>query len=462
MDRLGRAVARTYLITAIVGGAIMAFLSPPFQAPDEPNHFFRAQALSEGYVLAERQANKVGAPMRAVIPDWALTLTGDIPGHPDKKQTVDALTARRDAPANDPSIIFVDFRNSALYSPVVYVPQAVGLGVGRLLRMPLLDAYYLGRLLSLIASVALCYWTAVHLPYGQLTFVMLALSPMFLFEQASFSADALTYALAAAFCGAVLRESVPTHAALGRRAMIGLALLGALMGLTKPSAAPLPLFALLLLRRTTGSPRRRPWGAVMLIVGISWAAMLGWSFLMSGMYLIASPAPGIDPAGQRGWIEAHPWEFVDIVWRTFLVYWFPLLHSAVGMLGWLDTALAERYVKLFYAALLVSGVVAGARAARAGWAERGLAALLAISTYVLMALISYLTWTPVGAPLIDGWQGRYFLPLIVPVAVLLQWPAWAQDKIRERVRLVVAIGCLVYVELFLIYAFRVMYIRYWA
>src|SRR5262245_21775476 len=394
----------------------MAFLSPPFQAPDEPNHFFRAQALSEGYVVAQRQPGKVGAPMRTVIPHWALTLLGDIYGHPDKKQTVDGLKTRRDI-ANDPSSVFVDFRNSALYSPVVYVPQAVGLGLGRLLRMPLLDAYYLGRLLNLIASVALCYWTALRLPYGQLTFVMVALCPMFLFEQASFSADALTYALAAAFCGAVLRESVYTQTTLGRRTVITLALLGALMGLTKPSAAPLPLFALLLLRRTSGSSHRRPWGAVMVVVGISWATMLGWSSMMSGMYLIANPAPGIDPSGQRAWILAHPREFAVIVWHTLLVYWSPLLHSAVGVLGWLDTVLAWRYVKLFYVALIVSGVVAGARAAYAGWAERGLAALLAISTYLLMAVISYVTWTPVGAPLIDGWQGRYFLPLIVPVAV---------------------------------------------
>jgi uncharacterized membrane protein len=184
--------------------------------------------------------------------------------------------------------------------------------------------------------------------------------------------------------------------------------------------------------------------------------------MMSGMYLIANPAPGIDPSGQRAWIEAHPLQFADIVWRTFLVYWSPILHSAVGVLGWLDTALSPRYVKLFYCALIVSGIVAGARAARPGWAERGLAALLAISTYLLMALISYLTWTPVGAPLIHGWQGRYFLPLIVPVAVLLQWPAWAQDRARARVQLVVAIGCLAYVEFLLIYAFHVMYVRYWA
>src|SRR5262245_57584495 len=278
----------------------MVFLSPPFQAPDEQNHFFRAQTLSEGHLLAQRQPGKVGAPMHAAIFKWVVTVQGDIPFHPEKKQTIKALTALRDARADDPSIMFVDFRNSALYSPVVYLPQSVGLRIGRMLRLPLLDAYYLGRLLNLMASVALCYWTARRLPYGRLTFVMIGLSPMFLFEQASFSADALTYGLSAAFCGAVLRESVDTDTALGRRSVIALALLGALMGLTKPSSAPLPLFALLLLRRAPGT--RRPWGAVLVIMGFSWAAMLGWSWMVSGMYLVANPAPGIDPAAQRAWI----------------------------------------------------------------------------------------------------------------------------------------------------------------
>src|SRR5215471_13455635 len=132
------------------------------------------------------------------------------------------------------------------------------------------------------------------------------------------------------------------------------------------------------------------------------------------------------------------------------------------MLGWLDTALAWRYVKLFYGALIVSGAVAGARAAHACWVDRGVAALLVISTYLVMAVISYLTWTPVGAPLIEGWHGRYFLLLIVPAAVLLQWPAWIQDKIHDRVRRAVAIACLIFVQIFLIYGFRVMYLRYWA
>lgn len=452
---------KTYLLTALSGGVVMVFLSPPFQAPDEPNHFFRAQALSEGYVLARRESDRVGAPMSGAIVAWVFSLYDGIAGHPEKKQSLDTLETRRDARRDDPSIVFVDFRNSALYSPVAYTPQAVGLKLGRLLRLPLLDAYYLGRLLNLITAVGLCYWAAVRLPYGQLTFVMIALCPMFVFEQASFSADALTYALAAAFCGAVLRQSSATGTPLGKKDVIELSVLGALMALTKPSSAPLPLFALLLLRRATGSPGRRPWREVALIIGISWAAMLGWSLTVSGMYVIANPAPGIDPAGQRAWIQAHPLRFTAILWHTFLTYWYSIVYSAVGVLGWLDTMLSATYVKYFYAFALVSGVVAEPRAARPGWAARGLAALLAISTYVLMSLISYLTWTPVGAPLIDGLQGRYFLPLIVALTVLLQWPSSVQTTIGRRARLALAIGCLLYVEFFLVHAFRVMYLRYW-
>jgi uncharacterized membrane protein len=100
--------------------------------------------------------------------------------------------------------------------------------------------------------------------------------------------------------------------------------------------------------------------------------------------------------------------------------------------------------------------------ARPGWAGRSLAALLAIATFFLVAVVSYLTWTPVGAARIEGFQGRYFLPLIVPWVVLLQWPSWVERKLGQRTRWVVSIVCLAYVELFLVHAFRVMHVRYWA
>jgi uncharacterized membrane protein len=461
VDTVRTAIARTYLVTALVGGVIMVFLSPPFQAPDEPNHFFRAQALSEGDFVAKRTGNVVGAPMSSAIVAWVFGVFDGIAGHPERKQSFDLLWARRDRGPDDQGITFVDFRNSALYSPIAYIPQALGLGLGRLLRLPLLDAYYLGRLLTLASGVVLCYWTATRLPYGQLTFVMIALCPTFLFEQASFSADGPTCALAAAFCGTTLVTSTAAGP-LSRRDVIGLSILGALAVLTKPSSAPLPLMALLLLRRATGSPPGRPWREAMVIIGISWAAMLAWSLVVSGLYVIANPAPGIDPAGQWEWIKAHPIRFAAILLQTLQTAYRPLFYSAVGVLGWLDTPLTARYVWLFSVALLASGIVAGPRSARSSGPERGLAAVLVLSTYILIGFISYLTWTPLAAPLIGGLQGRYFLPLIVPWAVLLQWPAWTQRRLGPRLRLGVTIACLAYTVFFLVHAFQTMERRYWS
>ncbi len=104
--------------------------------------------------------------MSSAIVAWVFGVFDGIAGHPERKQRLDLRWAKRDRAHDDQVITFVDFRNSALYSPIAYTPQALGLGLGRVLRLPLLDAYYLGRLLNLVSGVALCYWTATRVPYG--------------------------------------------------------------------------------------------------------------------------------------------------------------------------------------------------------------------------------------------------------------------------------------------------------
>src|SRR5512144_2143456 len=76
-DPMQNALAKTYLVLALGCGAIMAFVDPPFQSPDEPNHFFRAMAMSRGYWLARRDGPFVGAPMPANVIQWVFALYGD-------------------------------------------------------------------------------------------------------------------------------------------------------------------------------------------------------------------------------------------------------------------------------------------------------------------------------------------------------------------------------------------------
>ena len=44
--------------------------------------------------------------------------------------------------------------------------------------------------------------------------------------------------------------------------------------------------------------------------------------------------------------------------------------------------------------------------------------IIFISTIILMFTSLYVQWTPLGASFIDGVQGRYFIPLLIPIAIL--------------------------------------------
>src|SRR4029079_8068336 len=63
---------RTVLVVGLLGGLLFVAATPPFQAPDEPNHFARAYQISEG-VLFPRSGG-------ADLPESVVTLRKDRSG----------------------------------------------------------------------------------------------------------------------------------------------------------------------------------------------------------------------------------------------------------------------------------------------------------------------------------------------------------------------------------------------
>ena len=51
---------RFFLLTALTFGLLVIFITPPFQVPDEINHFYRAWQLSEGQFLPVKNDARVG------------------------------------------------------------------------------------------------------------------------------------------------------------------------------------------------------------------------------------------------------------------------------------------------------------------------------------------------------------------------------------------------------------------
>jgi uncharacterized membrane protein len=98
------------------------------------------------------------------------------------------------------------FPSSLAYSPVCYLPQAVGIALGRLFDLPPVALLYLGRLMAVVCTVFLGYAALAATRFFRWPLLLLLLMPMTLFQAASLSADAVTNALSIVFFGSLLGQ----------------------------------------------------------------------------------------------------------------------------------------------------------------------------------------------------------------------------------------------------------------
>jgi uncharacterized membrane protein len=89
--------------------------------------------------------------------------------------------------------------------------------------------------------------------------------------------------------------------------------------------------------------------------------------------------------------------------------------SFVGVLGWLDTPLGSSVAAVHGLVLLLLAVAEANPAVALSVRTR--AAILAIIAASVLVVVTWLYahWTPVGRPIIEGVQGRYFIP-VAPLA----------------------------------------------
>ena len=109
--------------------------------------------------------------------------------------------------------------------------------------------------------------------------------------------------------------------------------------------------------------------------------------------------------------------------RTIYASGLRYLHEAVGVLGILNLKIAEAMFDFWFVALgfaVLGDVLAPGQADQPRVCFALIALLSIVATVFAIFDAEYLTWSTVGrSPVIDGFQGRYALPLLPLVAVAL-------------------------------------------
>ncbi len=394
-----------YLLIAYVFSAI----TPPFQAPDEFNHVERAYLLSQGYILL-KSVN--GAPSGGEVDQGLLDYMATfrpMAAHADRKISASELAAASEIRWSNSKSQFETPVNMAYYFPLLYLPSAMGMKLGRAFDLTVDHSYRLARLLTLCTCLVILFFAFRLYPPPIFVLVLLAL-PMnlFLFSAAVLDGMATSVAVLAlsAFMRIVADKGKATDGVI-RVLIVSIALVAAARANLLPLLL-LPFAAYLLVRRRS----TLVWAAVCSLF------VLGWTF-WTVKFTVFPPDPrNVDHLARLFSYVLHPWTFLGIVYATltdpgiFTYY----VYSFIGTLGWLDAPLPAAAYRLFeglIALTLLSSV--SWRALRIDWKWRSMVALCVLASVLLTFLALLVEWTVGPATRVDGVQGRYF---IIPALML--------------------------------------------
>lgn len=406
---------------------LMLVFSPPFRGPDELIHFYRAYSISEGNVLCQVKTPPDGKRETPLDSKWigneiphSIQVTADRTVTRVEKPPIpeDAIASAFRIPERSTPRALVSYTmwsSIATYSPVAYLPQSVGILLGRIFSLSPILLMYLARLFNLLAFAALVFLAIKITPVQKWTVGLLALMPVTINLAASVSADGLAIGLSFLFTAFVLHLALDDAVEkLSHRDIGVVMLLIVLLALSKPPYFLLVFLLLVVPARKFES--RKQWAmATGAAVVIALAIFGFWNIAVRSAYV-----PRLDtvaPGSQLAFILKNPPRYIWTIMRTGWTYKSFWARTFVGGIGFLEVNMPVVFLGSYLVALGGLALIdTGDRQPTAG--QKGIS--LGVFALVGLATLTtfYLTWTAVGNRVIDGWQARYILPA-VPLLLLV-------------------------------------------
>ncbi len=401
-------------------------VTPPFQAPDENQHYMKALLLSEGHLLTQQRGVMIGAelPRSAIdLHDIHFPTGASTTARLFDKSMLSRAWAAEEAGAKDRR--FADFPNVANYAPTLYAPGAVGLAAGDRLGLPRLGAFYSGRIANALFALAALGAALALLPFGRNAMLATALLPTFCYQNGSLSPDAVINGVG--FLGLALALRIGFTPSTPIR-NVALFLTAPLLALAKGVYLPLMAAGL------RWPDDRRDVRPVLLLAAMALGALafILWMKFSGGsqaLYHIVSRKTGetvttAPLAAQMAVILRDPLAYLHIL-ATSIAERAPVYALQIaGRFGW--NAILLPLFAYPLALLMLGAAIGSGSTMRFSLGQRLWWLAIAAGAGLLIETAMYLTGTALGADYIQGTQGRYFLP-ILPLALLALMPA---DPIR--------------------------------
>lgn len=402
-----------FIVLALVFGILFAVINAPFQDPDEPIHFYRAYQISTGQIFEQKNGKSIGGYLPENLIKTSQELPKGITANYQKKQSISKLKEYFNLNLKSNKVVFQDFRSANIYSFIVYIPQSIGINIAKILNLSALYMMYFGRVCNLIFWTIAVFFTIKLMPFKKNLMAFLALTPMNLYQASSLSADTMTNAMAFLSIALVLKYAFEGKDILRKKQVLAMIVAFTLLAFSKRIYFVMCILFFIIPKEKFESTKQRII-MFLILLGACLTSLISVSLVSAVLGIKVSA--GSYTQGQIQFVLLHPFNYIIILLRTFYVKGFSYVISFIGVFGWLDTVLSIK-LYYFYILALVLILIGENTLIKESKDRIIITGVFLINIGLIMSAL-YVSWTPKAASIVNGIQGRYFIP-IMPLLLLM-------------------------------------------
>ncbi len=411
---------KVFVYLGLFFGLLFVFIVPPFQNADEIIHYnesvrFSKFALNPSY---EKATHSFDYKIDEIFSEYLRNHEHlGVIQNTQNQYSYQQLIHTNASFTN--KIISIPASSIPQVHVLNYVPQGIGMFVGDLLsgffgKQNVSIYFYMGRIFNLLFFLILCYAALKINPFKSLNyvFVFLLLSPMALFQASSLSYDVMTIAICVLFISYLLKivYNYSDESLLNKDKYLILILGYALYSLKGGAYTPLLLMVFLIPNRLFTSLKNK-----VLWIGVFFILIFIISKIYTFFLIEASQIKGQSFVGSNfEYFIYHPANLIATIISSFKQWNGFYVCSFIGVLGWLDTSLFSVYYPIWLIGLFLLVLATNSlQKIKISLAHR--LAFLIITIGGVVVIFLGLSNDPVQNPykpaIINGVQGRYFIPL---------------------------------------------------
>lgn len=384
------------VVTVSIASLGYFLVFPPGKIPDEIHHFMRSFEISCGNLVSRHsETDGEGGNYLPIAMK-----------HYDDP----------DAEINWDETEWMNFSNISIYSPTNYFPQAIAIRIARQFTDNVQRLFYAGRIGGCLFWL-ICSAVAIMLiPFGWRPLSVLLLFPITLQEGISLAADGFTNGISVLLIAFIMRIAFRRQK-IKKREIIFLGILSVLLSLSKIVYVVLILLVFIIPKEAFETKK----GNLAFKIAIPVTAFLInflWLWFATS-YLTVPMVSDADSGRQIMNILTNPLAYGAVMVRTIFDKIYFWVDSLIDTLGYYDISVNN--VVLFGSIIIYSIEVSNlsAKMDQIHWTMFLFPALVLIGGFGLICTSEYLTWTKVGNNVIEGIQGRYYVPLLPVLNIIV-------------------------------------------